>query len=339
MRHARAYGIAGLGLAAIVVAGAFAQTTITPLPDNAPVQAAPLDAAAMADLTKAQPGDPKKGAALAGACAACHGLDGNATADPKLYPRIAGQSERYIARQLALYKAGVRKDGNAELMLPYAQPLSAQDMRDLGAHFATQQSGAGIGDDSVIAEGPNAGMALHQLGEKLYRGGDSTREIPACMACHGPTGAGNPGPAYPHVGGQQSWYVIRRLEEYRAGKTNEPDPALFQVMASVAKSLSDEDIRALGSYLQGLHPRTDDYRPDGTPLPPTPVPAADAAPTVTAAAASTSASPGDGAPTAAASTAAASTAAAPAAPPNAMPAPSQEPAAQNKQGESTQTTR
>ena len=253
MRHARVYGLAGLAILA-VAAAAIAQTTVTPLPETAPVQTAPLDASAVAALAKAKPGDVKRGATMAGACAACHGLDGNAT-DPKLYPRLAGQNERYVARQLALFKSGERANA---IMQPYAAPLSAQDMRDLGAYFATQKSGAGIADDTAIASGPNDGMKFFEVGARLYRAGDAKRGIPACMACHGPTGAGNPGPPYPHVGGQQSWYEARRLQEYRAGVTNERDPAQFNVMAAVAKSLTDEEIQSLASYLQGLHDRADE---------------------------------------------------------------------------------
>jgi cytochrome c553 len=141
-------------------------------------------------------------------------------------------------------------------MYPFAVALSAQDMRDIGAHFAAQKSGAGIADDTVIASGPNKGMKFYEVGQKLFRSGDASREIPACMACHGPSGAGNPGPAYPHVGGQQSWYSARRLQEYRAGTTNERDPTLFHVMSSVAKSLTDEEIQSLSSYMQGLHARS-----------------------------------------------------------------------------------
>ena len=254
MRHARVYGLAGLAIVA-AAAVAFAQTTVVPLPDNAPVQAMPLDASAVAELAKAKWGDPKAGATKAGACAACHGLDGNATANPKIYPRIAGQSERYVSRQLALFKSGERSNA---IMQPYAAVLSAQDMRDLGAYFATQKTGAGIADDTAIASGPNAGMKFYQVGEKLYRSGDAARGIPACMACHGPTGAGNPGPAYPHIGGQQSWYAARRLQEYRAGTTTERDTHLFSIMATVAKPLTDEEIESLGSYLQGLHNRADE---------------------------------------------------------------------------------
>ncbi len=300
MRHARALGFAGLALTALAAAIAFAQPTVTPLPDNAPVQTAPLDANAVASLAKTTWGDPKKGATLAGACAACHGLDGNAAANPVLYPRIAGQSERYTARQLALFKGGERTGGNAALMTPYATPLSPQDMRDLGAYYATQKAGAGIADDTAIATGASAGMKFYEVGQKLYRSGDATRGIPACMACHGPAGAGNPGPAYPHVGGQSAAYAARRLEEYRAGTTTESDKQLFAIMASVAKPLTDEEIQSLASYLQGLHPRADEA-PAGTvamaPAYPATAPAAAAMPAAAAtagaapAAAATDASP------------------------------------------------
>ena len=246
MRHARVYGL--VGIAALAVAAvAFAQTTVTPLPEAAPVEAVPLDAKPETVVW----GDAKAGATKAGACAACHGLDGNSV-DPQ-YPRIAGQSERYIAQQLALFKSGERVNA---IMQPFAAPLSAQDMRDIGAYYATQTSGAGLADDTAIAEGSNAGKRFYEVGQALFRQGDAARGIPACMACHGPNGAGNPGPAYPRVAGQQSWYSARRLQEYRAGTTAERDPSQFNVMAAVAKQLTDEEIQSLATYMQGLHTRT-----------------------------------------------------------------------------------
>ena len=283
MRQARAFGIAAFAaLAAVgigVAAAAFAQTTVTPLPDKAPVQAAPLDASALADLAKAHWGDAKAGAVKAGACAACHGLDGNPT--DAQYPRLAGMPERYVAQQLALFKSGQRNSGMAAVMMPMAAPLSAQDMRDLGAYFAQQKASSGIADDTPIAAGPYAGMKYFEVGQKLFRGGDPARGLPACMACHGPTGAGNPGPAYPHVAGQQSAYSVRRLQEYRTGTTTQSDPHSFNIMATVAKSLTDEEIQALGSYLQGLHPRADEASagvsaraPAVAPAPTAPAPAA-----------------------------------------------------------------
>ena len=251
MSQARVLGI--LGVAVIAVAAvAYAQTTVTPIPDNAPVETAPLDA----KPEKTVWGDVKAGATQAGTCAACHGLDGNPT-DPQ-YPRIAGQSERYVAHQLALFKSGERSTGMSAVMKPFADALSAQDMRDLGAYFATQKAGAGVADDSLIASGPNAGKKFFEVGQKLFLSGDASRGIPACMACHGPSGGGNPGPAYPHVAGQQAAYSQRRLEEYRAGTTTQRDPHLFNIMATIAKQLSDEEIGSLSSYLQGLHPRADE---------------------------------------------------------------------------------
>ena len=246
MRLARVHGL--VGLACLVLgAAAYAQSTAVAVPDNAPVQAAPLDD------KPATWGDAKAGQSKAGACAACHGVDGNAMQQGA--PRISGMPERYIAHQLALFKHGERTAGLAALMVPYAAPLSNQDMRDLGAWFATQKAGSGVADDTVIAAGPSKGMKFYQIGERLYRGGDASRGIPACMACHGPSGAGNPGPAYPALHGQETAYVVRRLEEYRAGTTTYKDAAHFNLMASVAKPLSDEEIRSLGSYVQGLHAR------------------------------------------------------------------------------------
>lgn len=279
MSQARVLGIVGLTVLA-AVAVAYAQPTITPIPDKEPVQAAPL-------VEKpASWGDVKAGATKAGTCAACHGLDGNPT-DPQ-YPRLAGQSERYIAHQIALFKSGERNTGMSAAMKPFADALTAQDARDLGAYFATQKSGAGVADDTLITTGPNKDKKFFEVGQQLFLSGDKARGIPACMACHGPGGAGNPGPAYPHIAGQQAAYSQRRLEEYRAGTTTQRDPHLFNVMASVAKNLSDEEIGALSSYLQGLHDRAEDFAaadapaapaaaaPAAAPAPAAPAPAAPA---------------------------------------------------------------
>ena len=249
MRHARVLRYVGLTAALAVGAAAFAQSTVTPVAPDAPVETKPL--------VEAKPvwGDAKKGAAKAGTCAACHGLDGNPT-DPQ-YPRLAGMPERYIAHQLELIKTNQRTGGMAAVMKPFADALSAQDMRDLGAHFAMQKAGSGVADDTVIADGANKGMKFYEVGERLFRQGDVARGIPACMACHGPAGGGNPGPAFPAVAGQQSAYVQRRLEEYRTGTTTQTDPHLFNIMASVGKPLTDEEIRSLASYVQGLHHQAD----------------------------------------------------------------------------------
>jgi len=227
----------------------------------APAAAAPAAAAATepaaapaaaegAPAGAAKPGDATAGAAKAAACGACHGMDGN-SADPQ-YPKLAGQHERYIARQLTLFKSGDREN---PIMKPFASALSDQDMRDVGAYFASKTALPGLADDSVIkAEaGPET---FAQRGEALFRGGRRETGLPACMACHGPSGRGNPGPAYPELGGQHAKYTKDMLTRFRSGLVLGKAERANSVMAQVAASLSDEDIAALSSYVEGLHRAT-----------------------------------------------------------------------------------
>lgn len=196
----------------------------------------------------AHPGDVAAGQTKAGACAACHGIDGN-SADPQ-YPRLAGQHERYIWRQLHLYKSGQRQN---PIMQGMAAPLTEQDMRDIGAYFATQKAQAGVADDTAIATGPNADMKFYQVGEKLFRAGRPADDVPACLACHGPAGRGNPGPSYPALGGQHAAYTVAQLQFFRQGGSYGTGAEANTVMADIARNLSDEDIQSLGTYIQGLH--------------------------------------------------------------------------------------
>ena len=126
MRHARVLVLAGLATAA-VGAVALAQTTVAPLPDNAPVQTAPLEI----DLSKTTWGHAPACQAMAAACAACHGADGNPSVP--MYPRIAGQYADYLARSLHEYKEGHRKN---PIMAGFATTLSDQDIADVAAYYA-----------------------------------------------------------------------------------------------------------------------------------------------------------------------------------------------------------
>jgi len=129
-------------------------------------------------------------------------------------------------------------------------------MRDLGAFYATQKAQAGVADDTLITTGPNADLKFYQVGEKLYRAGRPADGIPACMACHGPAGLGNPGPSWPALGGQHAAYTVAKLQYFREGNSYGKGANASMVMAEIAKGLSDEDIQSLGSYLQGLHRAT-----------------------------------------------------------------------------------
>jgi len=216
--------------------------TVTPAAEGTP---APV--AALADDKPATWGDPKAGQTKAGTCAACHGADGNSS--DAQYPRLAGQHERYIAKQLKAFKAGERE---SPIMQPMAAALSAQDMRDIGAYFATQHGQAGVADESPVAAGEHAGEKYWQVGERVFRAGNPKTGVPACLACHGPTGRGNPGPAYPSLGGQHSSYTLARMKFFHEG--SDKAKAAAPAMVDIAQRLSDEEMQGLATYVEGLHP-------------------------------------------------------------------------------------
>jgi len=205
----------------------------TPGMPKAETPTAPAGAEATAAL---KPGDATAGQGKAAVCGACHGMDGNST-DPQ-YPRLAGQSEQYIAAQLAEFKSGKRMN---PIMMGFAQPLSEQDMHDIGAYFATKTSLPGVADQALVEQG-----------ETLYRQGDIDRGIPACMACHGPDGRGNPGAHYPQLTSQHAKYVEARLKSWHDNGPN-TDTAQTKIMAGIAQKLDEKDIAAVASYLEGLH--------------------------------------------------------------------------------------
>ena len=184
-------------------------------------------------------GSAAAGAAKSATCGACHGATGNSP-NPE-WPNLAGQHHEYILEQLTLLKSGARV---APVMNPMAATLAPQDMADLAAYFE-KQTLTGLEADPKLAE----------AGQKLYRGGDAARGIPACLACHGPNGNGN-GPArWPQVRAQQPSYAMAQLKNY-AAKTRYTAGATLppgaEMMTDVARRLSEEDIKALAAYLQGL---------------------------------------------------------------------------------------
>ncbi len=204
------------------------------------VLCAPLTASFAAESNGKDPftqGSAEAGAAKAAACVACHGPAGNSS-NPE-WPKLAGQGARYTYEQLKRFKSGDRK---SPLMAPMAAPLSDEDMRDLAAYFAAQPFSPGVASEEAVA-----------VAEPLYRGGDASRGIPACAACHLPNGAGVESAGYPHIGGQHGTYAATMLQVYReAGKQKEIPAGNFGVMAAVAGKLTDDEIAALASYINGL---------------------------------------------------------------------------------------
>jgi len=177
------------------------------------------------------------GKAKAMVCTACHGPDGNSS-NP-IWPNLAAQNPGYIVTQLKAFKAGTRQNPS---MSPMAAPLSEMDMVELADYFAAQT----LNVKPLAADQAAAAAA----GQKLYRGGDAERGIPACMACHGPDGGGNPASGYPALSGQQFEYAVAQLQNYHNG-TRQTDPQAM--MRTIAVRLSEADIKNLARYVSALH--------------------------------------------------------------------------------------
>ncbi|MCQ4324183.1 cytochrome c4 [Stutzerimonas stutzeri] len=189
-------------------------------------------------------GNAEAGQGKVAVCGACHGTDGNSPAPN--FPKLAGQGERYLFKQLQDIKAG-STPGAAEgvgrkvlEMTGMLDPLSDQDLEDIAAYFASQKIAVGFADPALVGQG-----------EKLFRGGKLDQGMPACTGCHAPNGAGNDLAGFPQLGGQHAAYTAKQLTAFREGdRTNDGDA---MIMRSIAAKLSNKDIEALSSYIQGLH--------------------------------------------------------------------------------------
>lgn len=185
--------------------------------------------------------DPAKGKQIAETvCVACHAADGNGLAATPNQPKLAGQGEDYIAKQLRNFKAVAGKPAARAnpIMGGMATPLSDDDIKNLAAWFSQQKQ--------VPAAAKN--FDLVAAGQKLWRQGDLKKGIPACAGCHGPTGAGIP-VQFPRLAGQFPEYIEIQLKAFRQGeRANDPE----SMMREIAAKLSDADIKAVAEYSAGL---------------------------------------------------------------------------------------
>jgi cytochrome c553 len=186
-------------------------------------------------------GDIAKGKEIAtNICAACHAADGNSGI--AMYPKLSAQFPNYIFHQTKAIKEGKRTTGASASMTPMVMGLSDQDIADVSAFYAKQFPKAGEANPKDNFE----------LGARIFRGGLADKKVPACMACHGPNGAGMPGGgtdivAYPRLGGQHQAYIVEQLKAYQSGQRANA------IMADVAQRMSDEDMKAVANFIQGLH--------------------------------------------------------------------------------------
>jgi len=180
-------------------------------------------------------GDAKAGQTKSAVCAACHGMDGNSNGPE--WPSLAGQHDSYIVKQLKAFKNGQR---NNPLMTPQAQALSDQDMEDVAAYFSSQKIKGGEAEPSKVA-----------AGQQIYQGGVASNKATACLACHGPDGRGNAPAGYPSLRSQRSAYVVLQLQAYKNG-SRATDKSQGNIMQMEAAKLTDDQIKAVAAYIQGL---------------------------------------------------------------------------------------
>jgi len=180
-------------------------------------------------------GDAAAGKAKSAACGGCHGFDGNSPI--AIYPKLAGQNEAYIVKQVKDFKADTTRKN--ELMKGMVASLTDEDAADIGAYFQAQSlSAAATFDESQIA-----------AGRELYKGGNMQTGIPACQACHGPKGSGTAGIGYPQLGGQYVDYTLAQLKAFKDGSRTNDDKEL---MRSIVEKMSDEDMVAVANYIASL---------------------------------------------------------------------------------------
>lgn len=191
-----------------------------------------LTATAQANPAAPAKPDLAKGSATSSqVCAACHTADGSRGSPAN--PILQGQHADYLVKQLTDFKSGQRKN---PVMAGMAAMLSDEDMRNVAAFYASKRAKPGFAKNKDTVA----------LGEKIYRGGVADRSIPACAACHGPSGAGIPS-QYPRLGGQHGDYVEAQMNAFRSGQRgNSPQ------MLAVAAKMNDLEIKAVSDYIAGL---------------------------------------------------------------------------------------
>ncbi len=169
------------------------------------------------------------------ACTACHGAQGRAAPDG-YYPRIAGKPAGYLYNQLLHFREGRR---SYRLMTHMVEPLSDSYLREMAEHFATL-------DLPYPAPSPVSATAQElQRGRQLALQGDATRQVPACVQCHGSALTGVQ-PGIPGLLGLPRDYLNSQMGAWRSGQRRAHTP---DCMASIARRLSDGDVSAVSGWL------------------------------------------------------------------------------------------
>lgn len=178
--------------------------------------------------------DIEAGKIKSASCGGCHGADGNS--NNGTWPTLAGQHAAYLVKQLKDYKSGARVNATMQGMV--GMLATEADMENVAAYYESQKLKSVKFDDKLIAKG-----------ESIYRGGITEISVPACMACHGPSGAGNAAAVWPSLKGQQPEYTVTQLKMFRDGsRANDSG----KMMRNVAARMSDAEMMAVAAYIAGM---------------------------------------------------------------------------------------
>ncbi|NOJ39438.1 c-type cytochrome [Bradyrhizobium australiense] len=175
----------------------------------------------------ARAADIAAGKAKAELCVGCHGEGGISQIEN--IPSLAAQPDQFIQWQLVFFRAGTRKN---EQMQPIVEQLNNEDIRNLGAYFASLEPRK--------ASKPDDNPDLSRKGAQAAAGR-------RCASCHTDSYAGIKGVA--RIAGQREEYLVKALREYKSGVRS---GGAMAAMADVAYSLSEEEIEALAHYLAHL---------------------------------------------------------------------------------------
>lgn len=171
--------------------------------------------------------DAERGAALYAQCVSCHGTDGNGQASGAV-PRLAGQHQRVLLKQLVDFRHGLRTDYRMQELASGHRLEDAQALADVAAHVAAlRRTGMhGIGTGEFVEEGARL------YGER-------------CQRCHGPQAEGDESRLAPRLAGQHYGYLMRQFQDAMDRRR----PTLGRTHNRLVKDLEFEQMRGLVDFI------------------------------------------------------------------------------------------
>jgi cytochrome c553 len=169
-------------------------------------------------------------------CENCHGVSAQGFHGYYPIPRLAGQQTEYIKNQL---EAFIEHRRTNNIMFNVAHVLSPAMLDALTENFHN------LNPKPLTTPAPEDLVAA---GKKIYEEGIANSDVPACAGCHGPDAKGNA--RFPRLAGQLSDYTVDKLSNWAKERGQNPaNPDTSAIMAPIAHSLDQQQIKAVAAYL------------------------------------------------------------------------------------------